>query len=96
MADTSNPEDPVGAESFSCAQTAAKIRELNERLIQSAMAVGSRRLDAYEKALTCLVELTEEAGATQLEWLSALADMHAEFIHDVTTAYTATVRTLLG
>jgi hypothetical protein len=70
MADTSQPEDAFGAQIASCA---ARIRDLNERLIDSAMAEGSRRLDDYERALTTLVKLTEKAGATQLEWLAALA-----------------------
>ena len=94
MADT--PAVPVGAQAMSSAPTATRIRELNERLIDSAMTQGSRRLDAYEKALTTLVELTENATLTPAEWLSALARAHAQFIQDVATAYTVTLRTLLG
>ena len=96
MAETSRLELPAGAQTVFCEETVARIRELNERLIKSATAEGSRRLDAYEMALTSLLELTEKVGANQLEWLSALTQAHSEFIHDVTTAYTAAVRTLLG
>jgi hypothetical protein len=96
MAATSNPEDPFGVQSFSYAETAARIRELNERLIQNAAVEGKRRLDAYEEALTTLLELTEQAGAPQLEWASALAHMHAQFIRDVSATYTAMLRAQLG
>jgi hypothetical protein len=96
MADTSKPEKPLGALIVSQAETVERIREFNERLIASAMAEGGRRLDDYERALTNLVKLTEKACATQLEWLDALAQTHAEFIRDVSKAYTATVRVLLG
>jgi hypothetical protein len=90
------PQDAPGAPIATYLEAAARVRALNERLIEGAMAEGSRRLDAYEKALTTLVELTDKACATQLDWLSALAQMHSDFIRDVSTAYTTTVRVLLG
>jgi hypothetical protein len=96
MAATSDPENACGALIGSYDQAAARIRELNERLIERAIAEGSRTLDAYERALAGLVEFTAEAGITQLEWLSALVQAHAEFVRDVSTTYTATVRLLLG
>jgi hypothetical protein len=95
MADTSNPENAPSMQIASCAETVERIRVLNERLIQRAMAEGSRTIDAYERALTTLVELTEKAGATQLEWLAAIAQAHADFVRDVSRAYTTTVRVLL-
>jgi hypothetical protein len=96
MADTSTPQNALGAQTASCAQTVARIRELNERLVEFAMAEGSRSFDAYERALTTLVELTEMPGATPLGWLAALAQTHADFIRDKTTAHTLSVRLLLG
>jgi hypothetical protein len=95
MADTPNPENTPGAQLAAWAETAARIRELNERLIEFAMAAGGRRLDDYERALTSLVAFTEKAGATQLEVLAALAQTHADYIRDVSRTYTATLRTLL-
>jgi hypothetical protein len=95
MADTSKPEDALATQIALLVETAARIRELNERLINFAVAEGSRTLDTYERALTNLVEHTEQAGATQLGWLAALAQTHADFIRDVSTAYTTTVRILM-
>ena len=96
MADTSTPQNAVGAQTPSCAQTVTRIRDLNERLIEFAMAEGSRSFDAYERALTTLVEHAEMPGATPLGWLAALAQTHADFIRDVSTAHTLSVRVLLG
>lgn len=95
MADASNLENALGAQLASIAEAVERIRVLNERLIEYAMAEGARRLDDYERALTTLVDLTERAGATQLGWLAAIAQTHALFVRDVSTAYTATVRLLL-
>jgi hypothetical protein len=95
MADTPNPENTPGAQLAASAETAARIRELNERLIEFAMAAGSRRLDDYERALTSLLTFTEMTGATQLEWVAALAQTHANYIRDASRTYTTTLRTLL-
>ena len=95
MADTSGSENVLGARLASMTDTVEQIRTLNERMIEYAMAEGARRLDDYERALATLVDLTEKAGTTQLNWLSAIAQMHAEFVRDVATAYAATVRILL-
>jgi chemotaxis protein histidine kinase CheA len=95
MADTSEPEDAVGVQVAALAESAARIRELNERLIECTMAQGNRTLDAYERALTTLVDLAETASATPLEWLATLAETHADFIRDVSSAYTAAVRVML-
>jgi hypothetical protein len=86
VADTLAPENAPGEQIASCAESAARIRGPNEQLIESAIAGGSRRLDASERAHTTIVDLTKNAGASQLEWLSALAQTHAESIRDVSTA----------
>ena len=54
--------------------TAAPIRELNEKVIAAAKQRGTQSLDAYEKTLASLLTFGEKvAGATQLDWVSALA-----------------------
>ena len=95
MAETSEPENALGAQAAAFAETTARIRELNERLIECTMAQGNRTLDAYEKALTTLVDLSETASATPLDWLATLAETHADFIRDVSSAYTTAVRVML-
>jgi predicted RNA-binding Zn ribbon-like protein len=93
MATTPKPETPPG----SVEEAATRIRELNERLIETSKAAGNTTLDAYEKALTSLVDFEEKiAGASQLEGVTALAQTHAAFVRDVSTAYTQAARDLLG
>lgn len=73
-----------------------RIRELNERILTSAKQAGQVSLDAYEKALESLVDFEQKAaGATQLDWVSAVANAHARFISEVSGAYVKASRELL-
>jgi hypothetical protein len=92
-AGTSTPNIDLGA----VEDATARIRELNERIIESSKTAGVTTLDAYEKALTSLVDFEQKiAGATQLDWVSALAQTHAKFVSDVTAIYTKAAREALG
>ncbi|MDT5047456.1 MAG: hypothetical protein QOJ56_4544 [Mycobacterium sp.] len=76
--------------------TAARIRDLNEKVIAAAKQSGTESLDAYEKTLTSLLSFGEKvAGATQLDWVSALAKAHATFVTETTAAFTAAARDAL-
>jgi hypothetical protein len=84
--------DPTAASE----EAVQRIRELNERFIDSAKAAGNQTLDAYEKALQSLVEFQEKAaGATQLDWVSSIAQAHAKFIQEVSNAYVSAAREML-
>ncbi len=73
-----------------------RIRDLNERLIETSKSAGLTTLDAYEKALQSLVDFEEKvASASQLDWVSALATTHAKFITDLSTSYTKAARDLI-
>jgi hypothetical protein len=75
----------------------ARVRALNERLIESSKAAGLTTLDSYEKALKSLVDFEQKiAGASQLEWVSALASTYATFVQDVSAAYTKAAREMLS
>jgi GTP cyclohydrolase III len=91
------PNAPLGVDLGAYEEAADRIRNLNERLIESAKTAGNTTLDAYEKALRSLVDFEEKvAGASQLEWVSALAQTHAAFVRDVSSAYTRAARELLS
>ena len=97
MATTNKVENPLGLDLGPYEEAAQRIRALNERLIESSKAAGNTTLDAYEKALKSLVVFEEKvAGASQLEWVSALAQTHAAFVRDVSAAYTRAARELLA
>jgi hypothetical protein len=74
-------------------ETVQRIRELNERFIESAKAAGNTSLDAYEKALQSMVEFQERAaGASQLDWVASIASAHAKFVQDLSSAYVSAAR----
>ena len=74
-------------------ETTQRIRDLNERLIESSKGAGVVALDAYEKALQSLADFEQKvAKASQLDWVTALAATHAKFISDLSTSYTSAVR----
>lgn len=83
--------DPNAAELLT-----TRIRELNERVINSSKGAGLVALGAYEKALSSLADFEEKAaGATQLDWVAAVASTHARFIQDLSASYTNAARDLL-
>jgi predicted RNA-binding Zn ribbon-like protein len=78
-------------------EVAQRLRELNDSLIESSKAAGNTALDTYEKTLQALVHFEESVVAgNQLEWVSALAQAHAAFIRDTSTAYIEATRQLLS
>jgi len=91
--------EPTGNPSFeipSIEDATQRIRDLNERIIESSKTAGLVTLDAYEKALSSIAEFEEKvASATQLDWVSALATTHAKFINEISSAYTKAARELL-
>jgi|ERR1022692_164424 hypothetical protein len=91
------PTDATTGVDFAAFEDAAKrIRDLNERLIESSKAAGLTTLDAYEKALQNLVDFEQKvAGASHLDWVSAIAATYATFVQDVSSAYTKAARDLL-
>jgi hypothetical protein len=95
---TTSPTDvPTGADFGAYEDAAQRIRDLNERLIESSKAAGLTTLDAYEKALKSLVDFEQKvAGASQLDWVPALAATYATFVQDVSSAYTKAARDLLS
>ena len=75
----------------------SRIREMNERIIASSRQAGIASLDAYEKALENMVQLQEQtAGASQLEWVNALATAHARYVQDVSKAYPDAAREMMN
>jgi hypothetical protein len=77
-------------------ETVKRIRELTERFIEAGKAAGNQTLDAYEQSLRTLVEFQERAaGASQLDWVSTIAQAHAKFVSDVSAAYVSAARTMM-
>jgi prophage DNA circulation protein len=77
-------------------EAAERIRELNERIIAQGRKAGLAYLDAYESMLNRMADFQEKAGhASQIDWITELANAQAAFIRDMTAAYTRAARDLL-
>lgn len=77
-------------------QTAERIRELNERIIEASGRAGQSYLDVYERTLSAMADFQEKVGETsQVDWIQNLANVQANFIRETARAYTQTMRELL-
>jgi hypothetical protein len=75
---------------------AGRIRELNERILGQIRTAGTGLLDGYEKTLRDIADFEQKAaGATQLEWVQAVATSHARFLADLGSTYADAARVLL-
>ena len=86
----------TAADTSAFEETATRIRELNEKLIQLAKESGQSSLDTYEKALQSLVDFEKSmASSSQLDWVTGLANTHAKFVQDLTGYYINAAREAL-
>lgn len=75
---------------------AARLRKLNERIIDAGRDAGESTLDSYEKALKAIATAIEKGpGRSDIEWISHLATTQAKFIRDVTNSWTKAARGVL-
>lgn len=73
-----------------------RVRDLNERMIESSKSAGLQTLDTYENALQSLADFSQKVGsASQPDWVSALVATQAKFVTDVSASYTQAARTML-
>jgi predicted RNA-binding Zn ribbon-like protein len=76
--------------------TVARIREFNEKLIETSKASGNVALDSYEKALKSMLDFQMQmATASQVEWVNTVASTQVQFVQDISDAYTKAARELL-
>ncbi len=75
---------------------AERVRKLNERIIEASKQTGETTLSSYEKALKAIAGAVERGpGSSDIEWISSLATIQAQFIRDVTEAWTSAARAML-
>jgi hypothetical protein len=74
-----------------------RVRELQGQLLDAARRGGAAYLQAYEKNLSSMLELTESAAeSTQLSWAVTLANNYADFVKRVNDAVLKAGRQALG
>jgi hypothetical protein len=77
-------------------QAADRLRDLNEKLIETAKKSGGASLDAFEKGLSSFVDLQHKAAdATQLEWVTTIVKAQTGFLSEISAAYTTAAREAL-
>jgi hypothetical protein len=87
--ETKAPEPGVEA-------AAERIRELNERAIDAGKRAGRGTLDIYESTLKAIADSLERGpGSSDVEWVSRIATTQANFIREVTKAWTSAARDVL-
>ena len=75
---------------------AERIRELNERAIDAGKRAGSGTLDIYESTLKAIADSLERGpGSSDVEWVSRIVTAQANFIREVTKAWTSAARDVL-
>jgi hypothetical protein len=76
--------------------TEQRIRELNERIIDAGKRAGRGTLDIYESTLQAVSDSLERGpGSSDIEWVSSIATAQANFLRDLTEAWTSAARKAL-
>ncbi len=90
MATATSTKPPTDAAS-------ARIRDLNERILEAGKGVGAAYLTAYEKTLTSIADQQAKAAeqTSEVEWLSSIIDSQARFTRDMSKLYVSAGRDLL-
>ena len=75
---------------------AARVRKLNERIIEAGREAGEATLTNYEKALKSIASGLEKGpGSSEIEWISNLATAQAKFIREMANSWTSAARDVL-
>jgi hypothetical protein len=73
-----------------------RIRELNERIIDAGKRAGRGTLGIYESTLKAVSDTLERGpGSSDIEWVSSIATAQANFLRDLTKAWTSAARKAL-
>lgn len=93
---TSSAQSAGGAATEGTEAAAERIRELNERIIESSRRAGRTYLDIYEKTLNSIADYQEKVGEkSQVDWVTTIANAQASFTRDLASAYSSAARSLL-
>jgi hypothetical protein len=72
---------------------AARVRKLNEQIIEAGKQAGETTLTSYERFLKSIATSLERGpGKSDVEWISNLATAQAKFIREVTSSFTKAAR----
>lgn len=96
MAENPTPSFPT-IDLSTLEEAAARVKELNEKMLASVKSAGLVSLDAYEKALQGMIDFQEKAAqATGLEWVVTAAHTQTSLVKEVNAAVAKTARDMLS
>ena len=72
----------------------ARIRDLNEQILERIKSGGASALEAYERTLKTVADYQEAAGQRGAEWVTGLAQAQAQFTRELASASPAAAREL--
>jgi len=65
-----------------------RVRDLSERMVELSKKNGITWLEAYEHVLESMLKLEEKAASNvSSDWVSALAQTHADFVREMSQVY---------
>jgi hypothetical protein len=71
-------------------ETAERLRELNERIIEASKKSGRAYLEAYEANLKAIAQYQAKlASASEVDWVSTLLNAQADFTREIARAAAA-------
>jgi hypothetical protein len=73
-------------------ETSGRIREINDRIVDSARRGGEASLQAYERLLRRIADAQEAAGDRGAEWVRAFTEAEARFTRELADGLPAAVR----
>ena len=74
-------------------QVAARIRQINEEVLEGGRKAGLEFLEAYEQLLLTVAEYQDKiADASQVDWITSMVRAQANFSRDVVGAYAKAAR----
>jgi hypothetical protein len=74
--------------------TPERIRDLNERIIDTGKQAGESALSAYENLLKSVADAQERATGVGADWVSAFGNAQAQFTRELAAALPAAARDL--
>jgi primosomal protein N'' len=78
-------------------ETAERLSDFNERLLDAGRKAANSYLDAYEKTLQSVADYQEKAARqTDVEWISSVVGAQAKFTRDLTQVYVSAARELIN
>ena len=89
-------KDDTSAQDKAIEETAERLRQLNERIIDASKKSGRAYMEAYEANLKAIADHQAKlASASETDWLSALLNAQADFTRELARAASAQSRELL-